>query len=75
MKYNYHTHTSRCFHAKGKDEEYVLAAIEAGFDEIGFADHTAWKFDTDFVSNMRMPESQLMNASTFPSTFPGLKRL
>ena len=59
MKYNYHTHTSRCFHAKGKDEDYVLAAIEAGFDEIGFADHTAWKFDTDFVSHMRMHESQL----------------
>ena len=32
MKYNYHTHTSRCFHARGTDEEYVLAAIEAGFD-------------------------------------------
>ena len=59
MKYNYHTHTSRCFHARGTDEEYVLAAIKAGFDEIGFADHTAWRFDSAFVSNMRMPESQL----------------
>ena len=59
MKYNYHTHTSRCFHARGADEDYVLAAIEAGFDEIGFADHTPWRFDTDFVSNMRMHESQL----------------
>ena len=59
MKYNYHTHTSRCFHARGTDEEYVLAAIEAGFDEIGFADHTAWKFDSDFVSHMRMHESEL----------------
>lgn len=61
MKYNYHTHTSRCFHAKGSDEDYVLAAIEAGFDEIGFADHTPWKFDSDFVSNMRMHESELKN--------------
>ena len=59
MKYNYHTHTSRCFHARGTDEDYVLAAIKAGFDEIGFADHTPWKFDTDFVSNMRMHETQL----------------
>ncbi len=59
MKYNYHTHTSRCFHAKGSDEAFVLAAIEAGFDEIGFADHTAWKFDSDFVSHMRMHESEL----------------
>lgn len=58
MKYNYHTHTTRCFHAKGSDEEYVLAAIEAGFDEIGFADHSPWNFD-GFVSGMRMHENQL----------------
>ena len=44
MKYNYHTHTERCFHAKGSDEEFVLAAIEAGFNEIGFADHSPWNF-------------------------------
>ena len=24
LEYNYHTHTSRCGHAFGKDEEYVL---------------------------------------------------
>lgn len=58
MKYNYHTHTARCFHAKGSDEEYVKAAIEAGFDEIGFSDHTPWNFN-DFVSHMRMNESEL----------------
>ena len=58
MKYNYHTHTERCFHAKGSDEEYVLAAIEAGFDEIGFADHTPWNFKS-FISHMRMHENQL----------------
>lgn len=60
MKYNYHTHTSRCFHATGSDEEYVLAAIKAGFDEIGFADHTAWNYE-GFVSHMRMPENMLEN--------------
>ncbi len=58
MKYNYHTHTARCFHAKGSDEEYVLSAIEAGFDEIGFADHTAWNYK-GFVSHMRMHENEL----------------
>ncbi len=58
MKYNYHTHTSRCFHAKGTDEEYVLAAIEAGFDEIGFSDHSPWNFES-YVSHMRMHESEL----------------
>ena len=29
-KNNYHTHTTRCYHASGKDEEYVKAAIKAG---------------------------------------------
>ena len=28
ITYNYHTHTTRCRHAQGADEEYVLAAIE-----------------------------------------------
>lgn len=37
--YNYHTHTKRCGHAIGEDEEYVLKAIEAGYDGIGFSDH------------------------------------
>ena len=58
MKYNYHTHTERCFHATGSDEAYVRSAIEAGFDEIGFADHTPWNF-SDFTSHIRMHENQL----------------
>lgn len=37
--YNYHTHTSRCLHASGSDEEYVISAIENGFKELGFSDH------------------------------------
>lgn len=57
MKFNYHTHTNRCFHAKGEDEEYVLAAIEAGFDEIGFADHSPWPYK-GYVSGMRMHENE-----------------
>ncbi len=39
IKANYHTHTYRCMHAQGKDEEYVLAAIKAGIKVLGFADH------------------------------------
>lgn len=54
MKANYHTHTTRCHHAIGSDEAYVLSAIEAGFDELGFSDHTPWKYDSDFVAHMRM---------------------
>ena len=35
-KTNYHMHTKRCMHASGSDEDYVLAAIEGGYEEIGF---------------------------------------
>ena len=36
---NYHTHTFRCKHAKGQDEEYILRAIEGGLKILGFSDH------------------------------------
>lgn len=38
-KINYHTHTYRCGHAIGKEEEYVKSAIRIGIKEIGFSDH------------------------------------
>ena len=40
MRANYHTHTSRCNHAVGSEEDYVIHAIEQGFDILGFSDHT-----------------------------------
>lgn len=39
MKTNYHTHNYRCNHATGTVNDYVLEAINAGFDEIGISDH------------------------------------
>lgn len=39
---NYHTHTARCGHAVGADEEYVKAAIAAGMQVLGFSDHIPW---------------------------------
>lgn len=39
---NYHTHTKRCGHAVGSDEEYVLCAIEAGMKTLGFSDHAPY---------------------------------
>lgn len=42
MKHNYHTHTTRCHHAEGSDEEYILAAIEMGYKTLGFSDHAPW---------------------------------
>ena len=56
---NYHTHTTRCMHASGTEEEYVLQAIELGYDVLGFADHTPIPYKSDFVSHTRMPMSQL----------------
>ena len=37
--YNFHSHTYRCGHAEGQDEDYVYAAIKAGFKTLGFSDH------------------------------------
>lgn len=51
---NYHTHTNRCHHASGTDEEYILHAIEGGFTVLGFADHSPWKYDSSFVPRVRM---------------------
>ncbi|MFA6860941.1 MAG: histidinol-phosphatase [Bacilli bacterium] len=36
---NYHTHTKRCGHATGEDEDYVLEALGAGYHDLGFSDH------------------------------------
>ena len=58
MKHNFHTHTTRCKHAIGTDEDFVRAALDGGFDVLGFADHAPWAFDTDYVSHCRMPADQ-----------------
>lgn len=58
MKHNFHTHTTRCKHAAGTDEQYVQAALAGGFDVLGFSDHTPWAFRTDYVSHCRMLPSQ-----------------
>lgn len=42
MRVNYHTHTYRCGHAQGTEEDYVKAAIEGGMEILGFADHCTY---------------------------------
>lgn len=59
MRTNYHTHTTRCQHATGSDEEFVLSAIKGGYQELGFSDHTPWKYNTDYVSDIRMTTDEL----------------
>ena len=56
---NYHTHTKRCYHAIDSDEDYVLAAIKAGYTEIGFSDHAPFRYHSSFHSSMRMEEDKL----------------
>ncbi len=55
-KTNYHTHTARCRHAQGTEEDYVSAAVRNGLRILGFSDHAPFP-DHDF--GLRMPYSEL----------------
>ena len=59
MTVNLHTHTARCMHAVGTDEEYVLAAIDRGLQALGFSDHTPHFFPDGYTSSVRMTPEQL----------------
>lgn len=68
---NYHTHTARCHHATGTEEEYIQTALRCGYKVLGFSDHTPWRYaDPDFVSRIRMLPDQLPE---YVSTLQGLK--
>ena len=55
-KVNYHTHTTRCLHAVGKDEDYVISAIENGLHTLGFSDHAPYE---DNRYGLRMQYNEL----------------
>ena len=55
MNYNLHTHTTRCGHAKGSDEDYIKCAIEAGIKHLGFSDHAPFVFPDGYESHYRVP--------------------
>ena len=59
MTENFHTHTARCRHARGTDEEYVLQAIAGGLKVLGFSDHTPFRFPGTYYSHMRMYPDEL----------------
>ena len=67
---NYHTHTPRCMHATGAEEEYILRAIDEGYDVLGFADHTPIPYKSDFVARTRMHIRELED---YISTINALK--
>ena len=57
--FNYHTHTYRCGHAAMiPDEDYVKAAIEAGFKTLGFSDHGPFKEYSKKTDRMDYDEFQ-----------------
>lgn len=56
---NYHTHTARCRHAGGTDEEYVQVALECGMKILGISDHTPYWFPEGYYTHMRMFPHQL----------------
>lgn len=58
MTYNYHTHTARCGHASGTEEEYILRAIEGGITHMGFSDHVPFLFPDGKESYYRIPMAQ-----------------
>ena len=58
MIYNYHTHTERCGHAHGGDEEFINRAIEAGIKYLGFSDHMPMIFPDGYESSYRVPMSE-----------------
>lgn len=55
MIYNYHTHTWRCGHASGAEEEYIKRAIECGIKYMGFSDHVPFVFPDGYESGYRVP--------------------
>ena len=54
MIYNFHTHTVRCRHASGSDEDYVKCAIEAGIKHLGFSDHAPFIFPDGYENKYRV---------------------
>jgi len=56
---NYHSHTVRCNHARGTEEEFVNLAMDRGLKIFGFSDHTPQFFPGDYYSFMRMRPEQL----------------
>lgn len=56
---NYHSHTTRCRHARGTEKEYVEKAIARGLQVFGFSDHAPQFFPGDYYSTMRMYPEEL----------------
>ena len=56
---NYHTHTYRCGHAVGSEEDYINMALNRRMKILGFSDHTPQIYPNGFQSHIRMLPEQL----------------
>jgi len=56
---NYHTHTCRCNHATGTDEDYVKESIRGGLRIMGFSDHAPCWYESEYYARFRMPKEHL----------------
>ncbi len=61
MHYNYHTHTSRCKHATGTAEEYIIRAMENGITDMGFSDHVPLRYKDGTESFYRVPVDEAVS--------------
>ncbi len=71
MDYNYHTHTYRCGHASGTEEEYIQRAIEGGIKYMGFSDHVPFVCDDGYEAPHRVP---MALANEYVDTILSLKK-
>ena len=56
QSFNLHTHTWRCGHAFGTDDDYVKSAIRAGFTVIGFSEHIQYRADRGKYNRINFEE-------------------
>ncbi len=59
MERNYHTHTTRCRHARGTEKQFIERAIERGMKVLGFSDHAPYLFPEGYYSTFRMYPNEL----------------
>jgi len=64
MIVDYHTHTNLCKHAEGDVEQYILKAIELGFDEVGCSDHSPMPNNFDERHRMSLEQYYELYAPT-----------
>lgn len=75
---NYHTHTYRCRHARGTEEEMILSAMEKGFQEIGISDHIPlpyfrWHLLRALPHSLKNMHSLLSWCKSFIYNGPGMR--